>query len=922
MDREMLKSSAVPLVFFCLLAADAFAQAPSRPDSALHPVRRERQGAPLFATAVRKTAMDASAALRRTVPAGQVIQPWLVLGPVYRDVSAEVIGLSLHESNGADNGLSVLNRFVEGADGLLTSSPREGETASFAGQEFRWDLVRRPEPVLRWGRYNLSNHFGAVLLATRVRSAKKARQHFELLTRISSRARVFVNGAPVFDTETAAGRRAAGLFSFDADLEAGDNLLTVGLFRVGRMAQVNIRLTCDGDLDVSTPLPGGVSQEEREAVEADLRALRLERDIFYKDHPIGVKLDCPLTSKANLTCRLMRGSEAIKTMRLQPQVAGLFALCRGSDLTEGGYELACDFTDDGGRLITSTSFNLTVFTLTPPTVGYGKMEARRRATLEHNAAPPPEDRSVDARLGFVQLQVHDIWRQVATYALGRYDRIDEEVIRYACDFIARRQDTSDFVIQAILRLLYWDRTKNRLSQPIKARMRDTVLGFRYWADEPGDDVMYMGSENHRLLFHVAEFLSGQLFPLDEFTNSRQRGLYHVTKARMFLMEWLRQRGRFGFDEWHSNSYYPANIAALLNLHDFAQPEDIKLRKLTRNVLHYLFFNLAADTFHGVFGTAHARSYAVNLIHPDTEWTSATCWLLFGEGNLDGGAGMAPVCLASSGYVLPELIARIAEDRETVAESRQQQGTLEGPVPSANFVVYRTPDYLMSGVQDYRRPEYDSSSNVAQVTFDDKTVVFFSCPHTSGEGAGFRPDYWSGNAVLPRVIQRRNVTSLTWRLTEDAWMTHAFFEPDRFDEVRFEGNWAFARKNRGYLGIWSENGLTLGNSGQYAGRELICPAKENTWIVECGREADWKSFDAFVAALKSAAVRSDRGRVAYDSPSIGRFVTGWDIPPTVAGEPVQTRDYGLVESPFALSAYGSGEMVLRHGDERLRLFFNF
>ena len=46
------------------------------------------------------------------------------------------------------------------------------------------------------------------------------------------------------------------------------------------------------------------------------------------------------------------------------------------------------------------------------------------------------------------------------------------------------------------------------------------------------------------LEYVAEFLGGQLYPLEEFTNSRQRGLYHVTKSRMFLMEWLRQRGRF------------------------------------------------------------------------------------------------------------------------------------------------------------------------------------------------------------------------------------------------------------------------------------------------------------------------------------------------------------------------------------------
>ena len=45
-------------------------------------------------------------------------------------------------------------------------------------------------------------------------------------------------------------------------------------------------------------------------------------------------------------------------------------------------------------------------------------------------------------------------------------------------------------------------------------------------DEPGDTVMYMGSENHRLLFHVAEWMAGHLYPTETFTNSGQNGLYH------------------------------------------------------------------------------------------------------------------------------------------------------------------------------------------------------------------------------------------------------------------------------------------------------------------------------------------------------------------------------------------------------------
>jgi hypothetical protein len=229
--------------------------------------------------------------------------------------------------------------------------------------------------------------------------------------------------------------------------------------------------------------------------------------------------------------------------------------------------------------------------------------------------------------------------------------------------------------------------------------------------------------------------------------------------------------------------------------------------------------------------------------------------------------------------------------------------------------------MISGLQDHRKGEYEPSTHVAQVTLANKVVIFWSCPQTSGEGSGLRPDYWSGHTTLPRVIQHQNVMSLTWRLSDYAWMSHCFFEPARMSEVRFEGKWVFARVNQGYVGIYSENGLKWGEEGQYAGRELICEALENTWLVEGGREADWGSFEAFVRALSAATITAEDGLIRYVSPSIGRFVTGWTVTPTVNDEPIQLRGYPLVDSPWAYAGFGSGELAIRHGDELYEIWFN-
>ena len=77
--------------------------------------------------------------------------------------------------------------------------------------------------------------------------------------------------------------------------------------------------------------------------------------------------------------------------------------------------------------------------------GLDRMAERRAIVLEHYA-------------GFFRKEARpDIWREVARYALGRYDQIDESVIRDTCAFIAARKDCADFVIQGVLRLMAWER---------------------------------------------------------------------------------------------------------------------------------------------------------------------------------------------------------------------------------------------------------------------------------------------------------------------------------------------------------------------------------------------------------------------------------------------------------------------------------
>ncbi len=885
------------------------------------------------ANAATSTYGGANISLSRTVPPGEPIRPWIALGPFYRDCSAEVEGLSLFERAGSTAGRALVAAAAEEAVRLLAAGPREGQPGTFQGQLGRWALVRRPEPYLSWGNYYIANHLGAILLSTLVRPAAPGARRWRLTQRLPTGVAVTLGGALVFDTATAQPRREGGVwvYEFEAPLPDEETALGVALLRLGRMAQVGARLELlDGELRARVPL-GDVDAEERARIEEQVAGLSLGRDLFYPEEDVVLRMARPSGPAARTPLRVTLlgpdtprdvGQRAVELapgegrayggtpLSVEPGFAGDLRVCRGADLPDGSYRLQCEWLDDRGEPITAAGFDIRKASPVPPIPGKERAEERRRAALEFLAhtrewhpSPP-------------------VWNQVARYALGRYDEVDEGVLRDMCSFIAARKDCSDFAIQGLLRLLAWEQKERRLSPEINALMKDTVLGFKYWVDEPGDTVMFMGSENHRLLFHVAEWMAGQLFPTEEFSNSRQRGLFHALKGRTFITEWIRQRGRFGFDEWHSNAYYPICIAPLLNVYDFAIAEDYKLRQMAGALLDVMLFNLAADSFRGRFGTTHGRSYGLYCKYADFDDTASTCWLLWGQGSLvEGPFGIATVSLATSAYRPPSILYDIANDREQTVYSRQRAGVLPGSARHADFVVYRTPDYMISAVQDHRKGEYESSTHVAQITLPNKAAIFWSCPQTSGEGAGLRPDYWSGNTTLPRAVQHRNVLALHWRLNEFAWMTHCLFEQGRFDEVRLAGDWVFARAENAYVALWAYGGLRLGSSGQYAGRELVCDARVTTWLAECGRAADWGTFDRFVEAILAAPLESDGDTVTYTSPSIGRFSSGWDTTPTLDGEPIQLRGYPLVESPWASARFGSGEFTIHYGGEEYELWLN-
>ena len=169
-------------------------------------------------------------------------------------------------------------------------------------------------------------------------------------------------------------------------------------------------------------------------------------------------------------------------------------------------------------------------------------------------------------------------------------------------------DTTDFTVLYLLNL--WYGYGDVLAPATRDAIAQRFLTFKYWYTEPTPaglvDHKWYWSENHRIIFHVDEYLAGHAFPDATFTNDGRTGAAHAQVAETRIRGWLDEKVRFGFTEWHSDVYYQKDVTPLLTLVEFAPDRDLAARAAM--VLDLVFLDVALHLQHGNFGATHGRSY--------------------------------------------------------------------------------------------------------------------------------------------------------------------------------------------------------------------------------------------------------------------------------------------------------------------------
>lgn len=191
----------------------------------------------------------------------------------------------------------------------------------------------------------------------------------------------------------------------------------------------------------------------------------------------------------------------------------------------------------------------------------------------------------------------------ALYALQRNQPFDFSTLKDTYTKINNRYDTSDFRTPSLIRILYEHQAK--VPEQALEEMKETLLNYKFWMDQPGQDSMCYWSENHQILFSSAEYLLGKLWPKEIFTNTGKTGYDHLAMGRKRVLTWLEQRWLYGFTEWYSNTYYVEDIGPLVNLIDFAD-EEISIKASI--ILDLLLHDVATQSYRGTFVASSGRMY--------------------------------------------------------------------------------------------------------------------------------------------------------------------------------------------------------------------------------------------------------------------------------------------------------------------------
>lgn len=453
-----------------------------------------------------------------------------------------------------------------------------------------------------------------------------------------------------------------------------------------------------------------------------------------------------------------------------------------------------------------------------------------------------ENRKSQAIEYFSELDLEDINVALSKVYLNKAQNLDlYKSYLSAFKLIEEKGDCADFILTPLLAV--YTKYPQNFPMPFHKYLKEMSLNFRYWFDEPGNDVMWYFSENHALLFHVSQYLSGYLFPEDNFTVSSRLGKKQYEIGKQRLVEWFDQFFKYGFSEWNSTTYFPIDFIGFLSLYIAAPDEEIK--ELAKKSLDYTFKLIAINYHGGTMTSTFGRVYEHNLKAMPLGEISNVIQIIWKKGYFNNSL-RASALLAMTDYEPPkELFTYLCTQSDKNIEATYLQGENR-----ACTYLFKNIDYSLATAVHYRPFERGHQQHIINISLGNSTVLWLTNPGESEFSGNGRPSYWAGNDVMPDAFQYKNLAFLRYKLkASDYKYIHLYLPYWELDEVIEDDNWVFIRKGDAYLAVFFTNPYKRTWSSSVYGREIIANGENQCVVVKCSSKSEGGRFEEFIQKIK-------------------------------------------------------------------------
>ena len=428
--------------------------------------------------------------------------------------------------------------------------------------------------------------------------------------------------------------------------------------------------------------------------------------------------------------------------------------------------------------------------------------------------------------------------------------------------------------------------REKLSPEAQTAIRDA---WRVYMPMRGD------TENHWAMYYSSLYLMAQLWP-DQPGESWYTGrssAENMQESREYLLSWIDLTTTRGQGEYDCTHYIGEYSVPMLFLATWAEDPAIRMRG--QMMLDYIFADLAIDTLNGIYIGAHARTDDRGVLEKWNHLSSFFSWLLFNNCPAPGYSWGSYFALVADHYALPEVIYRIANDRDGPYLSRELKRTRHRWRNSArrNPPVYKTTyvtrDYAVGSDQGgLLQPLQHHSWDLTWAVDDPRGVhntIFSIHPHYSSEEMQMyfteMPD-WMPDAVVfqgkpsynkeykllggskyEQVFQDLDTIIALYNIPPGTNFEHinGFFSKDLSRLEEDESGWIFVQGGEAAIAYYPlapyewRDVIQLDrklNEHVTEDKRLYSPHRRNGTILQAASASEFQSWEAFKEAVRGAA----------------------------------------------------------------------